>query len=235
MPNVQIIVEDKLNKAYEILAAKAIGAVPSNTWSSGGLRIRAARMTLDELTSFESLLDLAQRSQRSGYQQVVFAIDHEGPGADDGRVEARRQFREAFQELCDYVERLPSDDPLKQVKLVRVEIRSCLEAWLLSDPQAIVETFRGPSNYRPASRQTEHLTPREARERLAHIVREVGRRRGNRRLVKMGGHAIKSLGTKIAPNIELSRARRYNASLDYFCDMIGNYRDGCQHPLPELN
>ena len=234
MPNIQIFVEDELNEAYEILAAKAIGAPVHRSRVSGANRIRASRATLDELTRFEILLDLTQRSQRSGYQQVVFAIDHEGPGADEGRVEARRHFHEAFQRLCSYIENLPPNDPLKQIKLVRVEVCSCLEAWLLSDPQAIVETFR-PSDYRPDTHQTEHLTPRQAREGIAHIVNEIGKRKSNRRLARMGGHAIKSLGTKIAPGINLSRARRNNRSLDYFCDMIENDRNGCQQPFSELN
>jgi hypothetical protein len=234
MPNIQIFVEDELNEAYEILAAKAIGAPVHRSRVSGANRIRASRATLDELTRFEILLDLTQRSQRSGYQQVVFAIDHEGPGADEGRVEARRHFHEAFQRLCSYIENLPPNDPLKQIKLVRVEVCSCLEAWLLSDPQALVETF-GPSDYRPDIHQTEHLTPRQAREEIAHIVREIGRRKGDRRLARMGGHAIKSLGARIAPDIDLSRARRNNRSLDYFCDMIENDRNGCQRTFPELN
>jgi len=234
MPNIQIFVEDELNEAYRILAAKAIGAPLRRSRVSGGHRIRAARVTLDELTSFESLLDLAQRSQRSGYQQVVFAIDHEGPEADHGRVEARCRFREAFRQLCDHIESLPPDDPLRQLRLVRVEVRSCLEAWLLCDPQAIVESF-GSSGYRPDIHQTEHLTPRQARDRIAHIMREIGRRKGNRRLKRMGGHAVKSLGTRIAPSIDLARARGNNGSLDYFCDMVKNQGDGCQHPLPEPN
>ncbi|MBO9368286.1 MAG: hypothetical protein J7555_05985 [Chloroflexi bacterium] len=234
MLNIQIFVEDQLNEAYEILTAKAIGASGRRSRMSGENRIRAARVTLDELTDFESLLDLAQRSLRSGYQQVVFAMDHEGPEADQGRVEARLRFREAFQRLCEYIENLQSDHPLRQLRLVRVEVRSCLEAWLLSDPQAIVETF-GPSDYRPDTHQTEHLTPRQAREEIAHILREIGRRKGNRRLAKMGGHAVKSLGTRIAPSFDLARARRNNRSLDYFCDMIENARDGCQQPFPELS
>jgi len=234
MPNIRIFVEDERKEAYEILAAKAIGAHVHRSRVSGTNRIRAARVTLDELTRFESLLDLAQRSQRSGYQQVVFAMDHEGPGADEGRVEALRLFCKAFQQLCKYIEKLPSNDPLKQLRLVRVEVRSCLEAWLLSDPQAIVEKF-GPSGYRPDTHQTEHLTPRQARDEIAHILREIGRRNNNRRMARMGGHAIKSLGTKIASGIDLSRARRNNRSLDYFCDMIENDRDGCQQPFPELN
>ena len=234
MPNIQIFVEDELNEAYEILAAKAIGAPPRRSRASGANHIRAAKVRLDQLTSFESLLDLAQRSQRSGHRQVVFAMDREGHDADQGRVEARRCFREAFQRLCEHIEHLPSSDPLKQLRLARVEVRSCLEAWLLSDPQAIVETF-GPSDYRPDTHQTEHLTPRQAREGIAHIVREIGRRKSNQILATMRGRSVKFLGTRIARNIDLSRARRNNGSLDYFCDMIENDRNGCQQPFPELN
>ena len=233
MPAIQLFVEDQLNEAYEILAAKAMEiADPSQRSVEHRQRIRAARVTLDELTKSESLLDLAQRSLRSGYHQVVFAIDHEGPGADSGRVAALSRFRAAFQEFCDHQERLPDNDPLKQLKVVRLEVHSCLETWLLSDPQAIVASVGGSSDFRPDSRQTDRLTPREARDQIAHIVREVGRRRNNRRWKKLGGLASKSLGTKIAPYLDLAQARRHNSSLDYFCDMIGNNRDGCLHPFP---
>jgi hypothetical protein len=58
MPNIQIFVEDELNEAYEILAAKAIGAPVHRSRVSGAHRIRASRVTLDELTRFEILLDL---------------------------------------------------------------------------------------------------------------------------------------------------------------------------------
>jgi len=36
--------------------------------------------------------------------------------------------------LCNHIACLSDEDPLKQLRLVRVEVHSCLEAWLLSDP-----------------------------------------------------------------------------------------------------
>ena len=226
MPDIQIFVEDKLCEAYRSLATKALG--------SSALSVHVARATLDELTSFEDLLDLAQRSRSNGCQQVIFALDHEGHDAAQARVKARRRFQEAFQQLCNYVARLPASDPLKQLRLVRVEVRSCLEAWLLSDPQAIVSAF-GLSNYRPKARQTEHLSPRQAREQIASIMREVGKRKGNRRLASMSGSAVKSEGAKIAEHLDLDRARRNNRSLDYFCEMVAQQGDGCRQPCPELD
>ena len=227
MLDIQIFVEDKLCDAYRILAIKALGA--------SALSVHVARATLNELTSFGDLLDLARRAQRSGCQQVVFALDHEGHDAKQERVDARRHFQETFQQLCDHVARLPASDPLKQLKLVRVEVRSCLEAWLLSDPQAIVSAF-GLSNYRPKARQTEHLSPRQARKQIASIMREVGKRKGDRRrLARMRGSAVKSKGAKIAEHLDLDRARRNNRSLDYFCEMVAQQGDGCRQPCPELD
>jgi len=169
MPDIQIFVEDKLCDAYRILAIKALGA--------SALSVHVARATLNELTSFGDLLDLARRAQRSGCQQVVFALDHEGHDAKQERVDARRRFQETFQQLCDHVARLPASDPLKQLRLVRVEVRSCLEAWLLSDPQAIVQAFSGPADYRPDVRQTEALSPaRRAMESRILCARSAGAR-----------------------------------------------------------
>jgi len=227
MPDIQIFVEDKLCDAYRILAIKALGA--------SALSVHVARATLNELTSFGDLLDLARRAQRSGCQQVVFALDHEGHDAKQERVDARRRFQETFQQLCDHVARLPASDPLKQLRLVRVEVRSCLEAWLLSDPQAIVEAFSGPADYRPYVGRTEALSPREARDGIAHIVRQIGKRKGNRRLARMSGSAVKSEGAKIAEHLDLDRARRNNRSLDYFCEMVAQQGDGCRQPCPELD
>ena len=227
MPDIQIFVEDKLCEAYRSLATKALG--------SSALSVHVARATLDELTSFEDLLDLAQRSRSNGCQQVIFALDHEGHDAAQARVDARRRFQEAFQQLCNHVACLPASDPLRQLRLVRVEVRSCLEAWLLSDPQAIVQAFSGPADYRPDVRQTEALSPCEARDGIAHIVREIGKRKGNQGSKQMRGRAIKSHGAKIAEHLDLDRARRNNRSLDYFCEMVAQQGDGCRQPCPELD
>ena len=208
MIDIQIFVEDKLCEAYRSLATKALG--------SSALSVHVARVTLNELTSFKDLLDLARRSQRSGCQQVIFALDHEGSGAAPERADARHHFREAFQALCNHIACLSDEDPLKQLRLVRVEVHSCLEAWLLSDPQAIVEAFSGPADYRPYVGRTEALSPREARDGIAHIVRQIGGRKGDRRLARMSGSAVKSEGAKIAEHLDLDRARRNNRSLDYF-------------------
>ena len=233
MHAVQIFVEDELNEAYEILAAKAMGVGVSRSGEARRRRIRAARVTLDELIDFESLLDLVQRAQRSGAEQVVFAIDHEGPRADPGRVAARNRFGEAFRQLCDYIDELPAGHTLKNIRVVRLEIRSCLEAWLLSDPQAIVTAFNGPSDYRPRPQQTERMTPAEASNAIAHIIREVGKRRRVRKMARIRSSGIKSLGLKIASHIDLTQAQRHNRSLAYFCEMIGQNLDGCTRMFPD--
>jgi hypothetical protein len=235
MPSIHIFVEDKLCEVYEVLAAKALAFSAHHAAESDKHSIRASQVTLDELISDKHLLDLARRSQRSGCQQVIFALDHEGSGAAPERADARHHFREAFQALCNHIACLSDEDPLKQLRLVRVEVHSCLEAWLLSDPQAIVKAFSGPADYRPDVRQTEALSPREARDGIAHIVRQIGGRKGNRRLARMRGSDVKSEGAKIAEHLDLDRARRNNRSLDYFCEMVAQQGDGCRQPCPELD
>lgn len=83
MPGIILFVEDELNEAYEILVRKTLG-LP--LIGATGHCIRVVRVTLNELTQFEELKDLAKRAQRSGCEQVVFCLDHEGHEADEGRV-----------------------------------------------------------------------------------------------------------------------------------------------------
>lgn len=232
MHSVQLFVEDEISEAYAILAAKAMGVDRLPPQAQNAPRIRAARVEVGELTDFDSLLDLTQRAHRSGFQQVIFVLDHEGYSADKGRVAARQAFERAFRRLCDHLQALPDDDPLKRMRVVRLEVHSCLEAWLLCDPQAIVAAVGGGSAVRPSQRQTHDLTPAEARERIAEIVRQAGRRRGRLHWQQYGGHAVKSLSRKIAPKLELERARHWNFSLDYFCAMIEGNEDGCIRPFP---
>lgn len=230
MPHsIMVFVEDTLNEAYEILVRKAMG-LPLNL--NPRVRIRVARVTQDELTDYDSLLDLTQRALRSGVQQVVFCMDHEGPGADDGRVKARRQFKEAFQQLCDYIETLPDNHLLKRVHLVRVEVHSCLEAWLLSDPRAIARAA-GDYSYIPPATQTHQLPPLRARQNIAHIINEVGKRRSKRHLRRISASAVRSWGRRIALEMDIVDARRRNFSLDYFCAMIERNQDGCKQTFPE--
>jgi len=227
--NIMVFAEDELNEAYEVLVRKAMG-LPLNT--SAGVRIRAVKARPGELTNFDSLLDLSQRALRSGIQQVVFCMDHEGPGADHGRVLARRQFREAFERLCIHIEGLPPRDPLKSVRLVRVEVHTCLESWLLSDPPAIARAA-GDHSYTPRVGQTHRLSPQQARQKIAHILNEVGRRRAKRHLRRISSSAVRSWGNRIAREIDIENARRYNFSLDYFCATIERHQDGCDQTFPD--
>ncbi len=227
--NVMVFVEDELNDAYEILVRKAMG-LPLDI--NPGARIRVVRVTQDELTDYNNLLDLSQRALRSGAQQVVFCMDHEGPGADSGRVQARRQFQEAFRGLCDHIERLSPNDPLKNMLLVRVEVHTCLESWLLSDPPAIARAA-GDYSYIPPARQTHLLPPHQARQNIAHILNEVGRRRSKRHLRRISASAVRSWGHRIAREMDIVNARRYNFSLDYFCAMIETNQNGCEQTFPD--
>ena len=227
--NIMVFAEDELNDAYEVLVRKAMG-LPLDT--SAGVRIRVVKARQDELTNLGSLLDFSQRAWDSGIQQVVFCMDHEAPGADHGRLQARHQFREAFEQLCDYINSLSSRHPLKNVRLVRVEVHTCLESWLLSDPSAIARAA-GNHSYTPHAGETHRLPPEQARQKIAHILKEVGRRSAKRHLLRVSASAVRSWGSKIAREIDIENARRRNFSFDYFCATIEAYQDGCEQTFPD--
>jgi len=111
----------------------------------------------------------------------------------------------------------------------------CLESWLLSDQQAIIDAMRGVHGVRIGLSpiQTESLTPQEAAERIAHLIRQVGQNLNNRELLRTHASSIKRRGKFIAQKVDLSRARNYNRSLDYFCDIVQCTESGCAHPCPE--
>lgn len=227
----QIFVEDELVDAYEILARKALGLPASR---SNRREVRAGRIDPEELTSRDSLLDLAGRAHAAGYDTILFILDQEGPKSPH-RAEKLAAFKRAFRELCDHLANLRDDDPLCRVKVVRIVCQRCLEGWLAADPVAIVEAFSGPkkTNYTPAPQRTENLFPEQASARIAHIGQELGSRLGKDHLKRLDPRSIKTRGKDIALSMEPTRAKPYNASLAYFFEMIDGHRSGCDHPCPE--
>ena len=232
MSFVQLFVEDELSEVYEILAARVLG-VDINRRQSRRQKVRAARLDVSEFTSKDSLLDSVKRTYRSGSPCVLFILDEEDYNESPDRSNKLAKFRQAFMELCQYLANLPHTDDLKQVKITCIITKSCLECWLLADPQAIVTAMRGPSSYMPKGHNTEHHNPRQAREQMAHIIREIGRRTNKRQYTRMSGHSVKTMGTKIALYIAPERARLRNFSLDYFYEMITCKQSGCDRPFPE--
>ena len=228
----RIFVEDELTDAYEILALRALGhpTTPRNR-----RRVFASQVDLDDLTSRDNLLDLARRALEGDYDCIVFVMDEESMPRSPDRPAKLKQFHRAFLDLCKLLQDLPDTSPLRRLKVVRVVCRRCLESWLAADPQAIVEAVRGPKgvDYQPASRKTDDLEPQQAREWLAQVINEVGRRTGRRDLARLGAHSAKSRGKDIAACLDPGRARRFNASLAYFLDMLDGQRSGCDHPFPE--
>lgn len=228
----QIFVEDRLTDAYEILALRALG-LP--TARRDRRRARASRIDLEELTSRTGLLDLAQRSQQSGYDCVLFIMDEEGLPRSPDRPAKLRAFHQAFRELCDHLGTRRDNDPLHKFKVTRIVCRRCLEGWLAADPQAIVDSVRGSHgiDYRPDPQKTDDLLPHQALDRITQVIREAGNRLGRRDLMRLSSGSIKSRGASIAEHVEPQRARRHNASLAYFLDMVDGSRSGCEHPFPE--
>jgi hypothetical protein len=173
-------------------------------------------------------------SRRSNYDCVIFILDQEaGPQSAD-RQEKLRLFNQAFQELCAYLRGLPEQDQLKGMNVIRIVCQRCLEAWLVSDPQAVVDSVRGKQGvpFKPKPSHTENLTPRQASESIAHLINQTGHHLGRRDLQRIGANSIKSRGKSIAEHINPDRARRYNRSLGYFYEMVPCSQNGCDKPFP---
>jgi hypothetical protein len=232
MSFVQLFVEDELSEVYEILAAQVLG-VDVNRRQSRRQKVRAARLDVSEFTSKDSLLDSVERTYRSGSPCILFILDEEDYNESPDRSNKLAEFRQAFMELCQHLEDLPDNHYLKQVKVTCIITKSCLECWLLADPQAIVAAIRGSSSYIPKEQNTENHNPRQARDHIAHIIREVGRRTNKRQYARMSGHSVKTMGTKIALYVAPERARHRNFSLDYFYEMVTCKQSGCDRPFPE--
>jgi hypothetical protein len=230
MEFVQLFVEDELNEAYEILAARAL-ELPVKPSSARRRHVRAARLDLNEFTSRDSLLDSVQRAHRAGSRCVLFIMDAEDAHFSPDRAAKITDFGHAFAGLCDYLGSLPNRNPLKGIMVTRIVNHSCLECWLLADPLAIVQAFGG-EDYAPSRQNTANLSPKQARDQIAHIMREVGRRSGNRKLMRVSGSNIKSEGIRIAAHLTPQHAQHNNFSLRYFFDMISCTQSGCTQPFP---
>ncbi|MBE7551881.1 MAG: hypothetical protein HS126_12500 [Anaerolineales bacterium] len=231
MSFVQIFVEDELNEAYEILAARSLG-VDYQRRNQRRRYVQAARLDITEFTSLTNLLDLVTRANRAGSQCVLFIMDEEDYNESPDRSDKLVAFQEAFQQVCAHLANLPDNDILKRVRVTGMICKTCLECWLLAHPQAIVTAVNGPGSYTPSARDTVAHNPRQAREQIAHIVREAGKRTKNQKLVRITGHSVKSLGTKVAAFVEPQEARQRNFSLAYFYDMITCEQSGCERPFP---
>jgi len=124
---------------------------------------------------------------------------------------------------------------LRRLSVTRIVCRRCLESWLAADLQAVVNAVRGPRgiDYRPAPHRTDDLLPAQASRKIADVIQEAGRRLERRDLMRVTTGSIKSRGASIAEHLDPERARRFNASLAYFFDMVDGKRSGCDHPFPE--
>ena len=228
----QILVEDRLNEPYEILARKALGLPIEQT---NRREVRASVVQIGELTNFEGLLNLAETSHKAGYDCIMFIVDEEITPASADRPDRLREFRRAFTQLCNYLNELPPPEPLNQVNVIRIVSKRCLEAWLAADPRAIVDAVRGKKgvNYNPPNRNTENMSPQQAAEHIVHIIREVGKQTRKRDLLQTRVRNVKRRGRSIALQLNVEQARRHNRSLAYFFDMVSCRRSGCEYPCPE--
>ncbi|RMH22549.1 MAG: hypothetical protein D6696_03115 [Acidobacteria bacterium] len=227
-----IFVEDRETRAYEILARRALEAAGAGDKVD---RLRASKIDLRDLITTDGLRDLLSRAVRSGYDCVMFVMDQEARSSSPERPRLLARFKKSFTELCSYQAKLPERDPMRRARIIRVVCRRCLEGWLASDPQAVVDAVRGVrgTDYSPSYRQTEHLEPKKAGEQIVRWIREVGHRLGRRDLQRTTLRNVKSRSADIAEQLDPQRGRSYNASLAYFFDMVHCQRSGCDHPFPE--
>lgn len=232
MATIQIFVEDELNEAYEHLAAKALG-IDQPRRRSHGKNVRVSRIKINEFVDSESLFDLTRLASKSGASQVFFVLDDEDHHVSPERITLQRQFRQAFGTLCREIGGLPTSNLMRQTRVVRVVCKTCLECWLLADPKAVVEAAGGDRSYLPKIGVTETLTPRQARDQIAHIFNEVNRRR--RRKKRVSSRSMKSEGAKIARYVSLEEAYSNNYSLAYFRDMLTGGKDGCKYAFPHYD
>jgi len=226
----QILVEDRLNEAYEILARKALGLSAPNR-----RQVRAGVVQINELTSLEGLLSLVTTSHQAGYDCIVFIVDEEITPASADRPDRLREFKKAFRQLCDHFDKLPPHNPLNQVNVIRIISKRCLESWLATDPQAVIDAVRGKRgvNYSPPNRNTENMSPQQAAQHIVHIIREIGRKTGKKDLLRASVKNVKRRSKAIAQYLRPNYARRFNRSLAYFFDMVHCQEMGCEHPCPE--
>lgn len=226
----QIFVEDELSEAYEALAQRGLG------WSTTPNRreLRASRVEISDLTSFEGLLDLTSRSQQAGFDCVIFVLDQESSLNAPERSAQLSNFAAAFAYLCRHLAQLPARDVLRRVKVTRIVSQRCLESWLLSDPQAIVDAMRKGRgiNYSPRGANTEQLTPAQASDGIAHHIRQVGVQMKRRDLQRTRANSVKRLGKQIAERVDPQRAIQFNRSLAYFFEMVQCQTSGCDRPFP---
>jgi len=176
----QIFVEDALSEAYEALAWRGLGRATT----PNRRELKASQVHIGDLTSFDGLLDLTSRSVRAGFDCVIFVLDQEVALDSPDRPAHLADFKTAFVKLCDHLLQLPASDPVGRVKVTRIVSQRCLEGWLLSDPQAIVDAMRRGRGirYAPGGASTEHLTPAQTCEQIAHHIRQVGHQMSRRDL-----------------------------------------------------
>lgn len=227
----QIFVEDELSEAYEVLAWRGLGRAPTRNRRE----LKSSRVQIGELISFDGLLDLTSRSVKSGYDCVIFVLDQEVTSTSPDRPVHLANFKNAFVELCNHLSQLSASEPLSRAKVTRIVSQRCLEGWLLSDPQAIVDAMRGGRGvqHTPGGANTEDLAPTQACEQIAHHIRQVGIQLSRRDLQQTRANNVKRLGRQIADKVVPQRARRFNRSLAYFFDMVQCQTGGCDKPCPE--
>lgn len=226
----QIFVEDKLSEAYTTLAQRALGLTgPVNRRT-----IQTSYVEVREMTSFDGLFELTERSHRAGRSCIIFVLDCESAVHSPDRQRHLNAFRSAFRELCNHLANSSEHDSLKYVKVAMIVTLRCLEGWLLSDPQAIVDAMRRNRgvNYSPQPTNTENLTPQQACDEIAHHLRQIGRQLGRRDLQRTRANSVKRFGQQIAQHVNPDRARKYNQSLAYFFEMVRCETSGCDQLPP---
>ncbi len=215
----RLYVEDTYFQSYEVLARKWHNITRDQP---GVSHIHAMHLRLDRMR--DQMYKHITRAKKDGFNCVVFVLDQE---SSSERTQFIHDLSSTFEKVCRELE---DDQYLQDMKVGLVVAKSCLEAWLLADAQAVVRYAcrRGTRvNYHPNQRgNTELLSPREACDEITHILREVARRRRQRNSNRF--RYEKSATPEILKQMdELPQAASRNRSLEYFFKRITCETSGC--------
>ena len=216
---IQIYAEDTHCEAFAVLAEKAIRqAVPDASPIVSAVR-RGAREMQREMSA------LVRGAHQDGFSRVIFVLDRESEWSRE-RPALIVDICRAFDRLC---RELPSAQELAGVKVVLVIANRCLESWLLTDVDGLIEYARGKrglhrftgSSFRSGRTDEIDRPVRRIDALFAQVAIDIqsGPKRCEKSKLKQMAHFV-----------DPQRGQNNNRSFAYFLEMVTSDRDGCGHP-----
>jgi len=219
---IQIYAEDTHNEAFAVLAEKAIRqAVPDASPVVSAVRRGAREMQRE-------MLALVRGAYRDGFSKVIFVVDRESEWSRE-RPALIADICRVFDGLC---RELPAYPELAGVKVALVIANRCLESWLLTDVDGLMDYARGKrgshrftgSSFR--SGRTEDVDGPV--QRINALFAEVARDTQSR-----PKRCEKSKLKAMAHFVDPEHGRGNNRSFAYFLEMVTSQQDGCDHPYQQ--